>query len=180
MTGDQNIVTVFSHIYHVEPVLVVCQAPAGPRRQDLHSCCAVVKLLLAQVSSREPSLEGNTSSRCQPVLLNHSLRLGQGWGLRLPSQASIEVRCEWMSQVRACGNGSCQISLLPKWSNHCDWSRSIYLESEIRIQFFLLVLSSPSLPWNRTESWASLTWGRWQSPPPQPLMVGSLASPVSC
>ena len=47
-----------------------------------------------------------------------------------------------LSQVRARGNGSRQISLRPEWSNRCDWSGSIYSESEIRIQLSIRLFSS--------------------------------------
>ena len=47
-----------------------------------------------------------------------------------------------LSQVRAGGNGSRQLSLRPEWSNRCDWSGSIYSESEIRIQLSIRLFSS--------------------------------------
>ena len=47
-----------------------------------------------------------------------------------------------LSEVRAGGNGSRQVSLRPEWSNRCDWSGSIYSESEIRIQLSIRLFSS--------------------------------------
>ena len=52
-----------------------------------------------------------------------------------------KVACWAVSHVRACGNGSRQISLRPEWSNSCDWSGSIYSESEIQIQLSIRLFS---------------------------------------
>ena len=84
-----------------------------------------------------------------------------------------------LSQVRAGGNGSRQISLRPEWSNRCDWSGSTYSESEIRIQLSIRLFTScdPLRVALGAEQYpgATLTWGRWRSPPPQPLMVAKVS-----
>ena len=92
-----------------------------------------------------------------------------------------------MSQVRAGGNGSRQISLRPEWSNRCDWSGSIYSESEIRIQLSIRLFSSCDLsasPLEQNRILGDSGLGEVAEPAP-PTSDGSesnqsSASPVSC
>ena len=87
--------------------------------------------------------------------------------------ASSWARVGSVSQVRAGGNGSRQISLRPEWSNRCDWSGSIHSESEIRKQLSIRVFSSCDPLHVALGTEQTLTWGRWRRPPPQPLMVAN-------
>ena len=79
------------------------------------------------------------------------IRVGQPWARplkALTAWSNTERRFQRMfrhneicRRFGAAGMVSRQISLHPEWSNRCDWSGSLYSESEIRIQLSVRLFS---------------------------------------